>query len=30
MVRYNNYCKPIGNIVMQYIRLDDLNICLIK
>lgn len=23
MVRYNNHCKPIGNIVMQDIRLDD-------
>lgn len=30
MVRYNNHCKPIGNIVMQDIRLDDSNICLIK
>ena len=26
MVRYNNHCKLIGNIVM----LDDSNICLIK
>ncbi len=30
MVRYNNYCKPIGNIVMQDIRLHDSDICLIK